>query len=83
MDIKIGQVLEFVVPVHAGERLIAKGTRVRIAHILSEIDEPTLMVVVLGSENVETLILKRHEVTVNCRIVSEPAAQAAAHRPVN
>ena len=69
MDLKIGQVLEFIVPVQVGNRLIAKGTRVRIGHILSGIDEATVMVVVLGGENPETLTLKRHELTVNCRIV--------------
>ena len=70
MDIKIGQVLEFIVPVQAGGRSIAKGTRIRIGHILSEIGEPKVTVILLGGEKPEPLVLMRHEVTMNCRVVS-------------
>ena len=71
MDIKVGQVLEFVVPTTIEGRAIARGTRVRIGHIMAEIQEPKLTLVVLGEGAPQTLVTNRHNVTVNCRIVSE------------
>jgi len=73
MDIKVGQVLEFIVPAQLEERTIAKGTRVRIGHIMAEIGEPKLTLVLLGGDKAETIVVTRHDVTLNCRIVSEPA----------
>jgi hypothetical protein len=70
MDIKVGQVVEFIVPVTIEGRTIAKGTRARIGHILAEIQEPKLTLVVLGEGKPETLVLNRHDVTLNCRIVA-------------
>ena len=71
MEIKVGQVLEFVAPVTIEGRAIARGTRVRIGHIMAEVVEPKLTLVVLGPHQPETLVANRHDVTVNCRIVSE------------
>ena len=73
MNIKVGQVLEFIVPVQVEGRSIATGTRVRIGHIMSEIQEPKLTLILLGGDKPETLIVNRHEVTLNCRVVSEPS----------
>ena len=71
MDIKVGQVLEFIVPVQIEGRSIAKGTRVRIGHIMAEIQESKLTLVLLGEGRPDTLTVNRHDVTLNCRIVSE------------
>lgn len=71
MDIKVGQVLEFIVPVQIEGRTIAKGTRARIGYILPEIQEPKLTLILLGAGPPETLVVDRHDVALNCRIVSE------------
>ena len=71
MDIKVGQVLEFIVPAQIEGRAIARGTRVRIGHILAEIQEPKLTLVMMDESPPGTLVVNRHDVTLNCRIVSE------------
>jgi hypothetical protein len=71
MDIKVGQVLEFIVPVTIEGRAIARGTRVRVGHVMSQVQEPKLTLVLLGEGAPETLVVNRHDVTLNCRIVSE------------
>ena len=73
MNLKVGQELEFIVPAQVEGRSIARGTRVRIGHIMPEAQEPKLTLVLLGGDPPETLIVNRHDVTLNCRIVSEPA----------
>ena len=72
MDIKVGQVLEFIVPARIEGRAIARGTRVRIGHILAEIQEPRLTLVLLDESPPGTLVANRQDVTLNCRVVSEP-----------
>jgi hypothetical protein len=69
MDIKVGQVLEFVDRVTVDGRVIERGTRARIGAILTEVMEPKLTLVLLGGEKAETLVVDRHVVGLHCRIV--------------
>jgi hypothetical protein len=71
MDIKVGQVLEFVEPVNAEGRRIERGTRVRVGHILSGVTEPKLTLVILGKEKVETIVVDHHVAGMHCRVVPE------------
>jgi hypothetical protein len=71
MDIKVGQVLEFVEPVSVDGRRIERGTRVRVGHILGEVMESKLTLVLLGGEKAETIVVDRHVAGMHCRIVSE------------
>ena len=70
MDIKVGQVLEFIVPAQIEGRAIARGTRVRVGHIMAEVQEPRLTLVLLDESPPQTFVANRHEVTLNCRVVS-------------
>jgi len=69
MDIRVGQVLEFVDPVTVEGRAIPRGTRARVGAILSEVMEPKLTLVLLGSEKVETIVVEHHVAGIHCRIV--------------
>jgi len=69
MDIKVGQVLEFVDPVTVEGRAIAHGTRARVGAILSEVMEPKLTLVLLGGEKTETIVVDHHVAGIHCRIV--------------
>lgn len=71
MDIKVGQVLEFVEPVNVDGRNIARGTRARVGYILSEVMEPKLTLVLLGTEKADTVVVDHHVAAIHCRIVSE------------
>ncbi|HUN69209.1 MAG TPA: hypothetical protein VMU46_10445 [Burkholderiales bacterium] len=71
MDIKVGQVLEFVEPVTVDGRVIKRGTRARVGHILGEVMESKLTLVLLGSEQPETVVVEHHVAGIHCRIVSE------------
>jgi hypothetical protein len=71
MDIKVGQVLEFVEPVNVDGRNIARGTRARVGYILSEVMEPKLTLVLLGTEKADTVVVDHHVAGIHCRIVSE------------
>ena len=71
MDIKVGQVLEFVEPVNVEGRVIERGTRARVGYILSEVVEPKLTLVLLGGEKPGTVVVDHHVAGINCRIVSE------------
>jgi hypothetical protein len=71
MDIKVGQVLEFVEPVNVDGRNIARGTRARVGYILSEVMEPKLTLVLLGTEKADTVVVDHHVSGIHCRIVSE------------
>ena len=71
MDIKVGQVLEFVEPVKVEGRSIARGTRVRVGHILGGVTEPKLTLVLLGGEKVETITVDHHVVGMHCRVVQD------------
>ncbi|MGB8437666.1 MAG: hypothetical protein WCE38_25765 [Burkholderiales bacterium] len=71
MEIKVGLVMEFVEPAEVDGRQIARGTRVRIAHIMHELKEERITLVLLGTSEPETLTVDRHVVGVHCRLVSE------------
>jgi hypothetical protein len=64
-DLKVGEVVEFFRPVQVDSKLIPKGTRARLAHILGELVEPKLVLVLLSGEKPEPIIVERHLVTVN------------------
>ena len=64
MDLKVGQVVEFFRPVHVDGKTIPKGTRARVAHIIAELVEPKVVLVLLR-EKPEALLVERHEVTLN------------------
>jgi len=71
MEIKVGQVMEFVESADVDGRKIARGTRVRIAHIMDELKEERITLVLLGTPEPETLTVDRHVVGVHCRLVDE------------
>jgi hypothetical protein len=71
MDIKVGQLLEFVDPVNVDGRVIARGTRARVGHILTEVMEPRLTLVLTGTDKPETLVVAHHVAGIHCRIVPE------------
>lgn len=71
MDIKVGQVLEFVDPVTVDGRKIERGTRARVGYILTEIVEPKLTLVLLGAGKPETIVVDHHVAGIHCRIVSQ------------
>ncbi|MCC6209919.1 MAG: hypothetical protein IT513_02635 [Burkholderiales bacterium] len=73
MDIKIGQELEFIQDVNVDGRTIARGTRVRVGHIHSEIMAPKLDLVLLNTGKIETIVVDHHVAGLHCRIVSEGA----------
>jgi hypothetical protein len=70
MEIKFGQVLEFVDRVSVEGRVIERGTRSRVGAILTESTEPRLTLVLLGGDKVETIVVDHHVAGVHCRIVS-------------
>ena len=57
MDIKVGQVLEFVDPVVVEGKAIEPGTRARVGYILTEVLEPKLTLVLLGEEKPTTIVV--------------------------
>ncbi len=69
MEIKVGQVMEFVEPVSVEGRQIARGTRARVAHIMHEVKEERITLVLL--ENPETIVVDRHIVGLHCRPVAD------------
>jgi len=71
MEIRVGQVMEFVEPANVDGRQIARGTRVRIAHIMHEVNEERITLILLGTPEPETLVVDRHVVGVHCRAVDE------------
>jgi hypothetical protein len=73
MDIKIGQLLEFIQDVNVEGRTIARGTRVRVGHIHSENMAPKLDLVLLNTGSIETIVVDHHVAGLHCRIVSEGA----------
>ena len=73
MDIRIGQELEFVHDVNVEGRAIARGTRVRVGHIHSEIMAPKLDLVLLNTGKIETIVVDHHVAGLNCRVVTEGA----------
>jgi hypothetical protein len=73
MDIKVGQLLEFVEPVDVGGRSIARGTRARVGYILDEVSEPKLMLVLLSADKPETIVVEHHVAGLHCRVVADTA----------
>jgi hypothetical protein len=73
MDIKVGQVLEFVEPVNVEGRVIERGTRARVGYILDEVVEPKLTLVLLGGEKPGTVVVDHNVAGIHCRVVSEGA----------
>ena len=69
MEIKVGQIMEFVEPVSVEGRQIERGTRVRVAHIMHEVKEERVTLVLL--ENPETIVVDRHIVGLHCRPVAD------------
>lgn len=70
--IEIGQELEFIEPAHVDDRVIDKGTRVQVGHIMMELTEPKITIVILGRRLPETLSVDRHVLTLHCRPVQNP-----------
>lgn len=66
-NLEIGQELEFIEQASAEDRVIPKGTRVRVGAIMTELFEPKVTLVILGGKSVETLTVARHVVTLHCR----------------
>jgi hypothetical protein len=71
MEIKLGQVMEFVEAANVDGRLIARGTRARVAHIMHEVKEERITLVLLGDPAPEAIVVDRHVVGVHCRPVAE------------
>ncbi len=71
MEIKVGQVMEFVEPADVDGRQIARGTRVRVAHVMHEVKEERITLILLGKAEPEAIVVDRHVVGVHCRPVSE------------
>jgi hypothetical protein len=71
MEIRVGQVMEFVEPADVEGRQIARGTRVRVAHIMHELKEERITLVLLDTPQPETLTVDRHVVGVHCRLIGE------------
>ena len=65
LKIEVGQELEFFEPAQLGGTMIEKGTRVRIGFVTKELLEPHVMVIVLGKEPPETLMMPRHVLTLH------------------
>jgi hypothetical protein len=70
--IEVGQELEFVEPATVNNRVIEKGTRVRVGHIMTELQEPEVTLVILGGASIATLTVPRHIVTLHCRPARAP-----------
>jgi hypothetical protein len=69
-ELEVGQVVEFFRPVQVDGKVIPKGARARVAHILAELVEPKVVLVLLSGEKPEPVIAERHVVTVNSIPVS-------------
>lgn len=69
-DLAIGQVLEFIEPATSDGDVIAKGTRVRVGFIWSELAEEKVDIVVINEQPPRTLTVARHVVTLHCQPVT-------------
>jgi hypothetical protein len=65
--IEIGQELEFIEPATVNGHVIEKGTRVRVGHIMTGVQEEEVTLVILGGASITTLTVPRHIVTLHCR----------------
>jgi len=70
LKIEVGQELEFILPATVDDRIIERGTRVRVAQILSDLTEPKVTFVVVGPQAPETVTAARHVVALHCRPVN-------------
>ena len=71
-SLEVGQELEFFVPAQVDGQLIAKGTRVRVGAIMSELLDSNVTLIVHGAASPATLTVARHVVTLHCRPVPQP-----------
>ena len=69
-ELAVGQVLEFFEPVTSNGEVIAKGTRVRVGFIWSELSEEKVSIVVMDEQPPRTLTVARHIVTLHCQPVT-------------
>ena len=69
--LEVGQELEFVTPASTGDLVIAKGTRVRVGAIVSELLDSKITLVVHDGKLPGTLTVDRHVVTLHCQPVHE------------
>ncbi len=68
-SLEVGQELEFIAPAHVDGLLLAKGTRVRVGAIMSELLDTKVTLVIHGGQPSETLTVPRHVVTLHCQPV--------------
>ncbi|MEO8156913.1 MAG: hypothetical protein ABI648_03895 [Betaproteobacteria bacterium] len=66
LKLEVGQELEFIEPARVDDRMIDKGTRVRVGFILDEVIEPKVTIVLLGTEPPQTLSVPRHILAMHC-----------------
>lgn len=71
-NLEVGQELEFIEAATADDRVIPKGTRVRVGAIMSEVFEAKVTLIVHDGNLPETLTVDRHIVTLHCQPVHEP-----------
>jgi hypothetical protein len=64
---EVGQELEFIQPAHVDGQLIAKGTRVRVGALMSELLDSNVTLIVHGGKPAQTLTVPRHVVSLHCR----------------
>jgi len=67
MEIKVGQVMEFV---DVGGRQIARGTRARVAQIMHEVKEEKITLILLDKPEPEAIVVDRHVVGLHCMPVA-------------
>jgi len=70
MEIKVGQVMEFVEPADVGGRQIARGTRARVAQIMHEVKEEKITLILLDKPEPEAIVVDRHVVGLHCMPVA-------------
>jgi hypothetical protein len=75
MELKVGQVVQFIRPVQADGKRIKKGARARIAHVMAELVEPKLTLILLDGETPEPILLERHVVALNSIPVTDNGAK--------
>lgn len=66
LQLEVGQELEFIEPARVDDRMIDKGTRVRVGFILDEVVEPNVTIVLVGTEPPQTLSVPRHTLALHC-----------------
>jgi hypothetical protein len=69
-DLAVGEVLEFIEPASSEGEVIARGTRVRVGFIWSELPEAKVNLVVMNESPPRTLTVPRHVVTLHCQKVA-------------